>query len=302
MPPDTDTQEDAVAGQPPPVARPMAPPQPAPIIPGPNGTYQQGGLTFTRPSAVRRAPQGFDSPSYQRRVEQEQMQIMRQAKNVQQAEKDVSSARRMLGLLKADREIAAGAPPEKAIYQNLHLLTTPGTASGNNAFRTMAPVPKPYMANFNANGENVPAVVTPGPGGQQRTQFVPRSAMPQTEFKASIEEIAPGVKAAKLGPNHYQLLDRPNVRGTPTQLEKVQQEIWRGNLSALQRAKAKTPIPEEQQRIQTQIDKLERQMLQAAEPKEDKPLTKAQAQEFLKQAGGDRDKARKLARDAGHTF
>lgn len=246
--------------------------------------------------------QTANDPAYQQQLEGEQMAIFRQAKNVAQAEKDVAAARRMLGILNADRDVASGVPVDKAIYKNLPMLVSPSEKGAMGNYRNLRPVPPPYQQNFQVGTNQVPAVITPGPGGAQRTQFIPRSSMPTPEFKASVEEIAPGIKAAKLGPNHYQLLDRPNVRGTPTQLEKVQHEIWKSDLTALQKAKSRTPVPEEQAKIQTQIDATQKKMLDAAESKADKPLTKQQASEFLRQAGGDKVKARKLARDAGHTF
>ncbi len=248
------------------IPQPAARPAPAPVpampmrMPRPSEQYRQGGLTFTAPGGTKPAGTGFDSPDYQRQVEAYQMQVIQHAKNVREAEKDVMSARKMLGVLKADREIAAGVPPDQAIFKNLHLLTTPGSAQN----RMAQPVPKPYGTEITAGTNRIPAIVTPGPGGAQHTQIVPRSAMPQPDFKPSVEEVAPGVKAIRLSPNRYQLLERPNVRGTPSELQKVQHEIWKSDLTALQRQKGKTPIPEEQAAIQTKIDTIERKMLESA--------------------------------------
>jgi len=248
------------------VPQPAARPSPAPVpampmrMPRPGQQYTQRGLTFTMPGAERPAPIGADSPDYQRQVEAWQMQVMRHAKNVQEAEKDLASARKMLGVLDADRRIRAGENPDQAIFKNLHLLTTPGSA----ASRMAQPVPKPYGTTIAAGTNQIPAIVTPGPGGAQHTQIVPRSAMPQPEFKPQVVEVAPGVKAIQISPQHFQLLERPNVRGTPTQLEKVQHEIWKSDLAALQRAKGKTDDPAQQTSIQTKIDAIEGKMLAGA--------------------------------------
>jgi hypothetical protein len=49
-----------------------------------------------------------------------------------------------------------------------------------------------------------------------------------------------------------------------TEEQKVQHEIYKSELSALQRAKGKTSIPEDQAAIQTKIDTIERKMLESA--------------------------------------
>jgi len=249
---------------------PLPPVQPRPVDTANLGPLPpiQAPQRFQPPPAPPVRSGGGTAPhlsagAYQDQLESEQLAIYRQAKNVAQAEKDVASARRMLGILNADRDVASGVPVDKAIYRNLPFLVSPSERGAMANYRNLRPVPPPYQQNFQVGTNQVPAVITPGPGGAQRTQFIPQSAIPKPEFKASIEEIAPGIKAAKLGPNHYQLLERPNIKGTPTQLEKVQHEIWRGDLKSLER-KLEFADPKAQPAIQAQIDETKKKMLDAA--------------------------------------
>jgi hypothetical protein len=149
---------------------------------------------------------GPTDPAYQDQLEGQQMAIYRQAKNVAQAEKDVASARRMLGILNADRDVASGVPVDKAIYKNLPFLVSPSEKGAMANYRNLRPVPPPYQQNFQVGTNQVPAVITPGPGGAQRTQFIPQSAIPKPAFKPNVQELEPGLRAAQLGPNKYQLL------------------------------------------------------------------------------------------------
>jgi len=215
----------------------------------------------------------FDSPSYQSRLEQEQIQIYRQARNVQQAQADVSAARRMLGILKADRERSemtkSGVPPQeamqKALYNNLSYFVQPSDKGFAGVMNAVRPPPAaPYMTNFAIPGTTnmVPAVISPSRTGAG-VHIVPRTALPQPEFKAGVEEIAPGIKAAKLGPNHYQLLEKPQMRGSLSQVTKMQVQLWRDEIKDL-RSQKKGVVESEAKPIQQQIDTLSQKIMGAA--------------------------------------
>jgi len=326
-----------------PAQAPLAESGPQLIRPPPQVNIQpdmnQPGVTEPGLQAVRSAPrvpgaiynldipkEDFNSPSWNARSEQEMMAIAHRAKTYEQAIHDVSSARRILGMLKADRERQtmerAGVPPgeamQKAMFQNMQFFVQPGDRSFAPSLNAVRPPPgPPTLQNFNIPGSTntVPAFVVPGPRGTS-VHPVPRAAMPQPEFKATVEEIAPGVKAAKLGPNHYQLLERPGVQGSLDAVTKTQIELWKADRkqlqSTLQTGKAAEKI---QTQIKKQIDALDTKIIDAAKsaaaakspPSQtsapsSKSLTRESAAEFLQQAGGDKEKARKMARDAGFSF
>jgi len=219
---DIDLGPEAQSFPPPPAEpAPVRPLAPVPVAPPPPPT-----MSGTIPA------QSFDDPRYQQKIEREQMAIYQRAQNVAQAEKDVSSARRMLGILKADREIKSGVPVEQAMWNNMPYFAQPSDIVKN--FKTLMPPRPPQMPTVT----NFPGIPTPALIDQRGVpHFPPSSAMPKPEFKASVEEIAPGVKAAKLGPNHYQLLDRPQIKGTLDAVTKTQIQLWNDEIKDLRTSK-----------------------------------------------------------------
>lgn len=239
---------------------------PVPEITAPIPTPQRPGVEPVA-APMQPAPRVVQMPSrqlfdQQQRDKQEAdylKSVYQQAQTLDQAVKDVSSARRMLGLLKADREIKSGVPVEKAMYNNLQYFTQPGQTGFAPTMKALQPPrPAPMPTQMNVPGMAGPVLV------DQRgvPHFAPRTAMNQPEFKASVEEIAPGVRAAKLGPNHYQLLDRPNVKGSLSAVVKTQVQLWRDSIKAL-RDEKKTGA--DSKLIDPQIAQLEQKIMGAAQ-------------------------------------
>lgn len=199
-----DTQEDELNAEVPNFSEPTQP-EPMPV---------RRGL----PPPPMRPPQTVMVPSIQE-VEQQRRDRKEQAflksayehaSSVAEAVKDVAAARRMLGIMRMDEARRGGMDSREAAYKNFSYFSQPGDKSFAPDMRAIAPAPRPSMENLTIPGttNQVPVLVH---GNQARA--VPRSALPQPEFKGGVEEIAPGVKAARVGPNRLQLLERPPLAG-----------------------------------------------------------------------------------------
>ncbi len=174
--------------------------------------------------------QGFNDPAYQQRTEQQMIDIYRRAQNVKQAEADVSSARRMLGIIKADREVQQGKPIDRAMYDNINYFVNPGDRNFAGAMQQLRPVPPPYTTNF--PGMTAPVVIAPTRSGQT-VHFPPSSVLPQSQPPRQISAI-PVINAD--GSTNANLVATPAAggKGVVVHSVKTPQE---GSLTEVQKAR-----------------------------------------------------------------
>lgn len=182
--PVADTEEDVLGAEVPnfpPVPEPV---QPAPQAPSPPlGPMGPQLIRPPQPMQLNVPAQTFSDPAYQQQLEKETLAIAQRAKSYAQAEHDVSSARRILGVLAADRAIKSGVPVDKAMYDNIQYFVNPGDKNFAPTLNAVRPPPAaPSIQNFTIPGttNQVPAIVAPTRTGNQ-VHIVPRSAMPQPE-------------------------------------------------------------------------------------------------------------------------
>jgi len=167
MPDDVQTEDFAAPAPPTPNQIPVRRPPPVEQVAGPGAVPLPSSrmIGFT-------PPQAFTDPAYQQKIEQQQMQIYRNAQNVKQAEQDVASARKMLGILKADREIKSGVPVDQAMYRNLQFFLNPADKGFAGTVKALRPPPTPYATNF--PGIPAPAVID----ARGTPHWMPQSAKP----------------------------------------------------------------------------------------------------------------------------
>ena len=150
-------EEDVQPAAPPPA--PVAPPAQAPPppirmgLPAPPQTAAPYGQTVVVPTAQEYIQQQQD-----RKELQYFKNVYQNAQNFEQAQKDVAGARRMLGMLKADREVKSGVPIEKAMWNNMQYFMQPEDIARN--FKTFMPPPTPQVRQF--PGTTIPAGVQVG--------------------------------------------------------------------------------------------------------------------------------------------
>lgn len=157
---------------------------PVPEITAPIPTPQRPGVEpvaapMQPPPRVVQMPsrQLFDQQQRDKQEADYLKSVYQQAQTLDQAVKDVSSARRMLGLLKADREIKSGVPVEKAMYNNLQYFTQPGQTGFAPTMKALQPPrPAPMPTRMDLPGGGTALVDQRGV-----PHFQPRGAMPVTQ-------------------------------------------------------------------------------------------------------------------------
>lgn len=147
----------------------------------------------------------------------------------------------------------------------------------------------------------------------ERAVAVQQSAIPKPDFEAKVRTID-GHQVVQLGPNHYQYLGKENQdKAVPPS---VLERIYTHEISDAKEALDELPdnnkpdTVAKRTALQQQItdSRAKRRAItgatESAAPAAAaiKKLDKALALDFLKQAAGDKEKARKLARDAGYEF
>ncbi len=277
----------------------------------------------------------FNSQSYQARQEKELMAIRSRAANAEQADKDVASARRMLGMLKADRERQAmekaGVPPaeamQKSLFQNMSYLVQPTDKNFESSMKAVRPPPPaPTVQNFRIPGStnDVPAFVTKDANGVTHIQAIPHGSLPQES-----EEVLPKVinlddgegGKIKLIANpktgHFERFDKGKLTEVLTPIQTASVIKDRADIV---RAQLKEPSigDDERQLLNQELTYLKGKFEKLGQsqgrktfspstamsvpPLTARPLTRESAAQFLNQSGGDKEKARKMARDAGYSF
>ena len=168
--PETDTVE--YESPVPEITAPIPTPQAPVVEPAPTQPQQAPPRIVTMPSR-----QLYDQQQRERQEADYLKSVYQQAQNVDQAVKDVTSARRMLGLLKADREIKSGVPVEKAMYNNLQYFVQPGQTGFAPTMKALQPPAMPRMMNI----PGVPNPVPVDPRGVPHYQpRVPTEAAQET--------------------------------------------------------------------------------------------------------------------------
>jgi hypothetical protein len=162
----------------------------------------------------------FESPSYLARQQQEIMDIYKKAQNVKQAEQDVMSARRMLGILKADREIQSGVPVDKAMYNNLQFFVQPGDKNFVPAMKTLQPPPTPQVRQF--PGTTIPPAVQMGPKLQWPSAAAMKAGAPAEENLPRVIELEGEKYIINPKTGHFERKDKGKTVETLTPGQMVQ--------------------------------------------------------------------------------
>lgn len=205
---------------------------------------------------------------------------------VQDAAKAVESAMRFQGMRGYERDLqaaqAAGLSPEQAATQAL-------VRNSGKMF-------------FSHPQSLVPAI---------RSLRQPPAVMPPTlvDLGGGVRGVQAGIGGAQFHPLPQ---PKPVVEGKLSDVEKARIRQLEKRQASLDKelsgpsVLAQDAVPEfkaQNDKKRAELESLNRQLSQIGQPaKEAKQLTADLAKQFLKQAGGDKAKARKLARDAGYTF
>src|SRR6185369_6839169 len=310
-------------GQVPPQNPPMtqAPMPPLPII--------RRGLPIPPPGAQPMAlptPQEAAEEQRNRREQQFLKQTYEHATSVAQAVQDVAAARRLLGVMRMDEARRSGMDPREAAYKNFSYFSQPGDKSFAPDMRAIAPPPRaasPYMTNFAVPGSKdmVNAVIAPTPTGGNAVHIVPRSALSQEQAEnlPKIIELEGEKYVVNPHTGHFERKDKgktvaeltPNEMGRMAESRaRILQTLLKSSTDKTERtahAKELSDINAYLKDLSMGVRPIPTQNKLVAPPaglqsSSLNPLTREAAIDFLKQSGGDKEKDRKMARDAGFSF
>lgn len=288
----------------PPESPPMAEAMPAPV--------PQPGRRMTGYAETYVPAPDLEGPEMQLKRNAAIADIYANSRNFQEAEQAVVSAIRWMEFRQIEKDIREGVPAELAYARHPRAALTMGDKAPSSVIPDYlrALKPPPTLRTETAGGQNfalfgnnmrmLPAAAQP-PGPLQASPLIGPDGKPMADFVS-----VPGA-----GGRNVPLRvpsTKPPATNTAIQSREVKAEGMRAVLKA---KRASGVMPDE-----ADIDKLravdaEIKALQSANnvpraqappPVESKPLTEAVAREFLKQAGGDKEKARALARKAGYDF
>jgi len=312
-----------------------APPPPPVAAPAPLGPV---GPQLIRPPVVQTisAPaETLQSPSFQARRDKQEQDFLKatyeHAQNIAQAVKDVAAARTMLGIMRVQQDKAAGMDMREANLRNMDYFTNPGDAHFAPSFNALrAPPSAPSVQNFSMPGskDKIPVFITKDEKGQSHVQFIPKGSMPgeDKEILPKIIELEGEKYVVNPSTGHFERKDKgKTVDLTPIQMATVLKERKNIVLAQLKELdKVSSPSQDEQDErkalnqelgyLKTKFDKIGQakgipatppptgRTSMGVPPKAVQSLTRESAAAFLKQAGGDKEKARQLARQAGFSF
>lgn len=276
---------------------------PANAVPFSAGPGLQG---FSSPgyAAGYQPAQSFDDPAYQKSLYEWEQEVRRKAEAAR-AEQAVQAGIRYIYQQRYDADLKKGIPEDKAFARMMLgvAMHTPKTdpVKAFEAFR------QPTVVNL----PNVGPVVT-----GQRVQFPPPQ-IPEGPLQTRPFVTPEGVPI----PNRYGYPTRGGVHVlTPEQEQQLtpsqQLKYYDDRIKGLQTERANLNVDEAGEKRRTDLNKeitdlrqkqqelFEKHSKKGGKTETAAPnkLTREQAVEFLKQAGGDKEKARKLAKDAGYAF
>lgn len=239
------------------------PPLPTPSI-GQDIVYPQP--EFPAPSGpsprLVRPAETFDSPAYLKRVEDAQMEIYKRARNVQQAEQDVSAARRMLGILKADREIQSGVPVDQAMYRNLQYFVNPADKNFAAPFKALQPPRPPTPLNM----PGLPAGVVDARGVPHwPSAAAVKANAPPVEYLPKEVEIGGEKWLVNTHTGHFERKDKGKVAAVMTPAQMQQGLIAQGHIVEKQLA-AVNVDSKTRAALQTELNDIKTELIKFRQP------------------------------------